>query len=469
MRSEGSSVAIIGAGFTGLVAARELASSGHNVTVYERWPDVGGQASAFDLGGDVWIDRYYHHLFPSDRDMIELHEELLPGELEWHHSNVGMYTRGKIWPFSTPRQLLQFGPLPIIDRLRLGAATLALVRRNDWEAMDDTPAFEWLVRSFGRRVVDEVWSPLLLGKFGDEAHSVPLAWLWSKLVLRRKVDGKTIRDERLGYPRNSFQPIARALADEVRKAGGVIELDRTVVSVEGTPGAFTLRCAPPGAYRMPFPGVPVQPGREAHADLVLFTTPTHLTRELAEWPESEDRRLGEWTYRAAAVLLLELRRQFSPTYWINIGDGQVPFLGVIEHTNLVPAERYPARYLYVSNYVSPRDDVLGMSTDELLRSYMPSLQRMSPGFSEADISRAWLFKEGAAQPVPKVGNRKRILPFTSERPGFFLANTTQIYPEDRGTNYSVRLGKLAAKAIAEAKEPVFAPDVTERAELLESA
>jgi hypothetical protein len=28
-----------------------------------------------------------------------------------------------------------------------------------------------------------------------------------------------------------------------------------------------------------------------------------------------------------------------------------------------------------------------------------------------------------------------------------LANTTQIYPEDRGTNYAVRLGDDAARAV----------------------
>ena len=32
-------------------------------------------------------------------------------------------------------------------------------------------------------------------------------------------------------------------------------------------------------------------------------------------------------------------------------------------------------------------------------------------------------------------------------PGLVLANTTQIYPEDRGTNYSVRLGGQAADAL----------------------
>jgi len=31
----------------------------------------------------------------------------------------------------------------------------------------------------------------------------------------------------------------------------------------------------------------------------------------------------------------------------------------------------------------------------------------------------------------------------------YLANTSQIYPEDRGTNYSVRMGKYMASTIME--------------------
>jgi hypothetical protein len=219
---------------------------------------------------------------------------------------------------------------------------------------------------------------------------------------------------------------------------------------------------------MPFPGVPVLPGREAEADLVLFTTPTDITRELTEWPAGDDRRLKDWTYRAAVVLLLELRRPFSNTYWTNVGDPTVPFLGLIEHTNLVPADRYPARYLYVSNYVDPSDPLVACSTDELLRAYLPSLMRVSPGFTEGDVLRAWSFKEAAAQPVPRIHNRSRIIPFASSREGFFIANTTQIYPEDRGTNYSVRLGKQVAEAIIGAEIGVPAPRVMEPAVALAS-
>ena len=49
----------------------------------------------------------------------------------------------------------------------------------------------------------------------------------------------------------------------------------------------------------------------------------------------------------------------------------------------------------------------------------------------------------------RTGNRHRLLPFETPRPRMYVANTTQIYPEDRGTNYSVRLGRDVANFIAE--------------------
>ncbi|MEK7864106.1 MAG: FAD-dependent oxidoreductase, partial [Chloroflexota bacterium] len=262
--------------------------------------------------------------------------------------------------------------------------------------------------------------------------------------LRRRLRGGGASKEELGYPRGSFREIAVALADDIRKRGGEIHVDREVLHVR-TEGDLVLECAGPGAYRR-LAGAEL--GVHTHrADLVLFTTPTFVTRRLAEWPGDFTSRLDDWSYRAAVVLLLELRRPYSSTYWTNIADRAVPFLGLIEHTNLVPAERYPARYLYVSNYVAADEPIARMSADELLAHCLPALQAIRPGFSRGDVLRHWSFREDAAQPVPRVGNRHRILPF-SPRPGFYVANTTQIYPEDRGTNYSARLGREVAEHIA---------------------
>ena len=439
-------VAIVGAGVTGLVAGRELLRRGFAVSLYERWPDVAGQASAFDLGNGVWIDRYYHHLFQSDRDMIALHDELLPGQLEWHRSSVSIWARGRTWPFVSPLDLLRYGPLPVVDRLRLGSAVLRLTARVDWEAMDDIAALDWLREACGERAVESVWTPLMLGKFGKDAATIPLAWLWSKFVLRRRLRGSGAAREELGYPRGSFRAICVALADDIRARGGEILIDREVLHVRSEGDAFVLDCAAPGAFRQAAGTAP--PAHHHQADIVLFTTPTFVTRRLAEWPDEWARRLADWTYETAVVLLLELRRPFSDSYWINVADTTVPFLGLVEHTNLVPAERYSARYLYVSNYVAADDPLARMGGDDLLRHYVEALKLMNPRFDERDVLRHWSFREDAAQPVPRVGNRHRVMPFASPRPGLYLANTTQIYPEDRGTNYSARLGREVAERIA---------------------
>ncbi len=423
-------VAIVGAGVTGLVAGRELARRGFAVTLVERWPDVGGQASAFEVAPGVWLERYYHHLFPSDREMVALHEELLPGRLEWHPSTVSIWTRGRNYPFVTPRDLLAYSPLPLTDRVRLGIALLRLVGRTDWERMDDIGALEWLRRTCGERALRAVWLPLLLGKFGDDAERIPLAWLWSKFVLRRGKGARAGREE-LGYPRGSFREICVAVADEVRRNGGSILLDREVVRLDVDGDELVLRCAAPGAY--------------------ILTTATTGTATIAEWPADYRARLEAWTYRAAVVLLLELSRSYSDTYWTNVADDRIPFIGLIEHTNLLRAEKYgyPARYLYVSNYVAPSDPLTRMSADELLAHYLPSLARMNPTFKRDDLLRHWSFREDAAQPVPRIGNRHRLLTFETPRRGIYVANTTQIYPEDRGTNYSVRLGRDVARTVAD--------------------
>ena len=418
------------------------------MTLVERWPDVAGQASAFEVAPDVWLERYYHHLFPSDREMIELHEELLPGELEWYPSSVGIFTRGRVYPFVTPKDLLTYAPLPLADRVRLGFVVLRLVGRTDWERMDDIGALEWLRRTCGERAVRSVWLPLMLGKFGDDAELIPLAWLWSKFVLRRG-KGASAGRERLGYPRGSFRAICVALAQDLRKRGAVIELDREVVAVRPEGDGFALQCAAPGAYRRPTGNATTESGRDLRADIVLLTTPTTATAALCEWPAEYRTRLEAWTYRAAVVLLLEMRRAYLDAYWMNVADMDVPFLGMVEHTNLVPADRYPARYLYVSNYVAPDDPLTRLGPDALLQHYLAALKLMNPSFRPEDVLRYWAFREDAAQPVPRVGNRRRLLPFDTPRNGIFVANTTQIYPEDRGTNYSVRLGRDVAKVISE--------------------
>src|SRR3712207_305303 len=169
-------VAVIGAGVAGLVAAHRLGERGHVCDVYERWPGLGGQAATLDVGGGHLLERYYHHLFTSDRHIADLYAELgMPDELERRPSSVAFFADGRQWPFVTPLDLLRFKPLPPLARVRMGAAVLALQRfGRDRAPYERITAREWIVKRMGRAPWDKVWGPLLRGKFGERAEDIAM-------------------------------------------------------------------------------------------------------------------------------------------------------------------------------------------------------------------------------------------------------------------------------------------------------
>jgi protoporphyrinogen oxidase len=123
-------------------------------------------------------------------------------------------------------------------------------------------------------------------------------------------------------------------------------------------------------------------------------------------------------------------------------------VGLIEHTNLIPLERYDGRrFLYVANYLPRGHELLSLDAQGVLDAYTDGLRAVNPAFSHDWVKQLWLHREPAAQPIVTVGYHERIPPLRTPVEGVVLANTTQVYPEDRGTNYAVRLGEEAAKAV----------------------
>src|SRR5579875_3896631 len=75
--------AILGGGALGLGAAYRLARKGESVMVFEQEKEAGGLAAGFRVG-DAWLEKFYHHLFRTDKTIIKLIEEVGLGEkLVW--------------------------------------------------------------------------------------------------------------------------------------------------------------------------------------------------------------------------------------------------------------------------------------------------------------------------------------------------------------------------------------------------
>jgi protoporphyrinogen oxidase len=451
-------VAVIGAGVAGLVAAHRLTQRGHVCDVYERWPGLGGQAATLDVGDGHLIERYYHHWFTSDRHIVELYDELGIGDdVEWRPSSVGMFADGEAHPFTSPLDLLRFSPMSLPARIRMGLAVVWLQRRHkDVAPFHDVTARDWVRRAMGPQAWEKVWGPLLHGKFGSRADDIAMAWLWGKLTGRRQIKGREARQELLGYPRGSFETLYVRLRDEIERGGGRVLVDRPAARIARVEeGGFEVAAGAPESFRRGLDPRAFEVAGEAERyDAVVATVPSDVFEELLEPGLAADLgeeyldRVRRTEYQTALCLVLELDRRFGRFYWLNVADRELPFIGLIEHTNFVEPERYGGRrFLYVANYLEDGDPLLSLSPGELLEEYTPGLRRVNPGFTAGWVKRKWLFREPAAQPIVPTGYVRRIPPLRTPVPGLVLANTTQIYPEDRGTNYSVRLGDQAVEAL----------------------
>jgi len=431
-------IGVVGGGIAGLTAAYRLAKAGHRVTLWERGSRLGGQAAAFPVsGGD--LEYFYHHLFQSDREIVALIEELgIADHLLWLPSNVGYFADGKIYPLNGALDLLKLDVIPFHDRVRLGLVTAYLQRVRDWKKFEKVTAEEWLRRAVGDRAYEKTWGAQLEAKFGSYHDQIAMVWFWGKIWLRTTSRRSPLDQEKLGYIRGSFNVLIDALARAAERAGAEIHVGR---------GPTQLRQRADQTWDVVFEGdaAPVR------CNAVVVTTPSPIfSRLVPELPEDYRKRLTGLTYEAAAVVLLETTRPLSNIYWLNIADRDMPFTGVIEHTNFMSPSEYGGKhYIYLSKYMEPDHPYFTMPEDQLVETYLPYLQRINPAFERSWIERWWVFRERAAQPIVTLNYSEKIPPHRTPLRHLYLANTSQIYPEDRGTNYSVRLGNRVAALVLE--------------------
>lgn len=429
-------VAVVGAGLAGLTAALRLAEAGLEVRVFERYPRPGGLARVLEIGGEA-IEAFYHHLFTTDTAYVALAEELgLADEIEWLPSRMGLWADDRLWDFGTPQSLLRFQPLGFVDKIRFAVSTLFLQRSGNASIFENATASEWIRRHQGERVWRTVWGPLLYQKFAEEAENVSMVWLWKKLNLRGRSRSSSGLGERLGYMRGSFARLVAALEERLEHLGAQLHLSEAVQRVDAVDSGFEIRTRGSSF--------------EARRVLVAAAVTDHLEVAGHLLKLEERTSLEELKATGAICTLLELEHSLTPYYWLNIADPDMPFGGLIEHTNYIPADRYGGtKILYISNYLFPDHPLYRAPKRDVIAAYVPALKRVNPAFDETWILRSHHFRADSAQPVVTAGYRTKIPSSRSSVPGLYLCSMAQIYPEDRGQNYAIAYGDRTARIILE--------------------
>ncbi len=421
---------VLGGGALGLTAALRLLQRGERVVLIERETEPGGLAAGFPLGASH-LEKFYHHLFRSDTDATALIEELGLGDrLVWPRPRTSLLWGGQQYQLDSPATVLTFSPLPVLDRLRLAAGFGYLRLEPNYGRLERTTADAWLRRWMGPRVYDVVWKPLLRAKFGDRYSDIAMPWFWARVHFR---------SPSLGYLRGGFQQLYDALVARIRELGGEVRL-----------GTEVRRIEPAGEGRIT---VDTDAG-EFEFDRVISTLATRLTIQLTPaLGKDYAARYSQLTSYGAHCLILALDRPLTDVYWLNINDPGYPFLALVEHTNYMPPEDYGGRRLvYLGNYLPMGHPLFAKGEDEIVAEYVPALKRINPDFDISWITDRWAFKAPFAQPIVTVGYRDRLPPHPTPIRNLLIANMSQVYPQDRGQNYSIAMANRLVASLASGPE-----------------
>jgi protoporphyrinogen oxidase len=422
-------VAVVGGGIGGLASAYFLGQQGFVPVLFEAADRLGGLATSFEHDGTS-LDRFYHVILDTDDDLRTLIRRVgLAHHLVWRETGMGFYIGGRLYGFNSPTDVLRFGALPLVDRLRTGLGALYITQlKRRALGLDEVYARQWLRRIFGPRVFDRIWHPLLRAKFGERLDTVPAYWVWNTLT--REKNGK---QEIKGYLRGGYQALAEALRDAIEAGGGEVRLDSPVTAVAADGAGATL----------------TSKGSTERFDALISTLPLPLLAKVAQGELSRTLPMPDLKYQGVVNALVVSKRPLERFYWTVVVDPSFPFQGVVETTHVIPPEWIGNRHLiYVMNYCDAASEIYARPDELVKQQALDGLGRLYPRFDRADVEDVYVFRAPHVEPAWTVGYlRRRPAPRVGDSRAY-LSTTAQAYPRVTAWNTSVALARETVTALA---------------------
>lgn len=423
-------IAVVGGGICGLTASYLLSLKKHEISLFEKEKTLGGLASSFKNTGWKWpVERYFHHYFTSDKELKELLARLdLLKNLKFYKPKTSVYLNNKIFRFDNPKSIILFPELNLPDKLRTAATSVFLKINPFYQFLEKIPAVKFIEQTMGKNALEKIWQPLLIGKFGSFSRSIPASWFWTRI---------NKRSFSLGYLDRGTETLIQQLAEEISNKGGKIYLGNKITKVFSQNNQIEIFSN--------------NKSLGIFDKVILNVSPHALGLIVSQLSSEEKQSLNELKSIGSLCLLLELKEQFliDKTYWLNINDANFPFVAVVEHTNLIDSDHYNKHHLvYVGGYYPTSHPFFKKEKQQIYQKFLPFLRKINPEFNFKSSTLDYnLFSDFYSQPIIPLNYSKIIPSLRTSVPNLFWASLHHVYPQDRGVNYAVRLGKIIADEI----------------------
>ena len=427
--------AIAGGGLLGLTLALRMAKQGHDVTLIEAGPTLGGLASIWKLGDVMW-DRHYHVTLMSDSRLLNLIEEIgLSDDLKWIETKTGFYTGGKLYSMSDTAEFLKFPPLNLIEKLRLGGTIFYASKIRNWKRLEKIKVADWLARWSGKGTFEKIWEPLLKAKLGESYKRTAASFIWAHISRMYKARRTGLKKEMFGYVTGGYRSIIQRLGDLLEEMNVDIKVDHPVSKIEKQSD---------GTFSIDFQNQPSQ-----SFDRVIMTTPNSImSRVCTDISQDEKDRFDKVEYLGIVCASLLLKKPISKFYVTNITDTWVPMTAVIEMTTIVDTDEFGGKSLvYLPKYVPADHELFDKSDEEIEESFIGALEKMYPDFSRDDVEAFKISRVRSVMAIPTLRYSELLPPMKSSVDGMYFVNSSYILRGNLNVNETITIAEEAMETV----------------------
>ena len=419
---------IVGGGILGMTLAHDLAKQGKKVTLFEADKQLGGLASAWQLGDLVW-DKHYHVTLLSDTELRSLLRELgLEREMNWVETRTGLYTDGKLYSISNALEFLRYFPLNLIGKIRFALTIIYGSKIKSPKKLEQISVVDWLTKWSGKYTVKKIWLPLLRSKLGGNYKKASAAFIWAIIARLYAARRTGLKKEMFGYLPGGYARMldryAQILAEEQVK----IKVDHLATEVRQTSRGIEVEFSN---------------GQQAVCDRLVLTTPAAIASKLCpELTEIEKKKLNDIQYQGIICASLLLKQPLANFYVTNITDDWVPFTGVIEMSTLVDPRQFGGHTLvYLPKYVTPEDPAFELSDAELKIQFWSALRRMYPHLQDDDLLSFQVSRVRRVLAISTLNYSQNLPSMSTSIPGLHIINSAHICNGTLNVNETIQLAK----------------------------
>lgn len=162
----------------------------------------------------------------------------------------------------------------------------------------------------------------------------------------------TKEGEQLGYIKGSYQKLTDRIYKYLVEKNVNIKLSTNILEINKENEKYVIKYEKDNKEK------------EENFDIIISTLNYEKFQELfKKYIQNEEKeKMEKVQYTSARTMILITDKSFSPFYWLNIGDDDIPFGGIIEHTNFIDKSNYQNNnIIYISNYMTKENKLYNLS------------------------------------------------------------------------------------------------------------